>query len=672
MTIARTFDIPPQDRAEFAVETEACRKEVFRLLRVMKRLLANDGKIGAKIAHEAQLLGWAEVTLRKYYDRFRHSGDWRTLIDRRRFPDPLQRGCVPNEIIELFRKLVGENQRKDAPAYRELMRRYRAGVEVAPGVAWPEYDPETDGPRGCSLRNLRRKLRAFEKVAMREGLGAALSKHGPKVLTTRVDLWVGSHLMIDDLLRDFEVLLLPAGKRARIQELGILDLFSGDRFMVHRRPQFEREDGVKDSLKEKEMRYLVAAWARGVGYSPRGTEILSEGGTAVVRKELAQWLHQYSDSAISVRYPGQLGDEQAIAGYFGRGGGNPRHKPHLESVHNLLHNEAANLPAATGHDRNPPEWLHGLQAMTTQVVKWICELPLEKALLLRPAMAEYWQGLDLLAEIDWRIATRTDHELEGWVKLNHVRVEYCQDAINDVWIGPEQFAQLPQRSQEMLMQAAAAYPAFQRVRKLCPREVFVKGAQELVRMPDHVIALMFIDRDLGDDLRQKRRLNADGMFEIQHQLADPEPMFFSREVVRPDGGVLRLEERHDYQAVLNPFDSEALWIYGPGGDVIGTAPRVQRASRIAAGSMHQALGRRSHEISALLTPLRERHADAAQLVAELQEHNGAIRRGEDVSDEAKQLARRQAKRAGSLTDFISDADANPAPPKAPGSLQDFI
>jgi hypothetical protein len=54
-----------------------------------------------------------------------------------------------------------------------------------------------------------------------------------------------------------------------------------------------------------------------------------------------------------------------------------------------------------------------------------------------------------------------------------------------------------------------------------PREVLVRGTSELVRLPDHVIALMFADKALGDDLRENRRLTVDGEFEIANQLAAP-------------------------------------------------------------------------------------------------------------------------------------------------------
>lgn len=620
--------IPPDDLAEFSEETEPCRQSVLLMLRVMARLLQCNGRgIGAAIEREAGMLGMSPKTLRGIYDKFRHTRDWRGLVNRTLFPRK-RSSAITAPVAELWQRVWEENQRKGLPAWRKFKRLWLSGQTGI--VQMPEINPATMLPRGCTYRNLlRHRPDNFATAAMREGLGAAMNRFGPMVLTTRVGLWVGSHMMIDDVKRDLKVLLLgQRGQTALIQELGVLDVFSGDRFAVHRRPMFLREDGVRDSVKEKEMRWLIASVFRHTGWSRRGTEIPAEKGTAAIRAPLAKWLHEHSGGKITVREPGMLGKEQVIAGYWGSGGGNPRHKAPLESHHNLLQNEAGDLPAQVGHDRNPPEWLHGIEAITNQVLEWMRKLPPARAALFSVPMLEYWQALDLLAEIDERIAWRTDHKLEGWAQCGHTMVEFCRDLLADKWVSQEEFVTLTEREQQLLCAAAEAHPAFRRARALAPREVFQRGLADFDRLSDAQLAMLFCDRTLGDDLRLPRakRLTANGVFELESNDAEPEAMQFRREVTTPGGGTLWLEERKDFTVAFNPFDRDQLWVYGDGANFIGTAPRIVRENAITISSGEgRELGRRSHEKAVMLAPLAARHADAARLIANMQRDNETVR-----------------------------------------------
>jgi hypothetical protein len=623
----RLTPVRPDDLGRFMHESETCRAWLKPILRVLEQLMALNGKgIGQAIANACHQLGVSASTLRRYYDAFRHSGgDFESVIDRRQFPAPGMRSELSDEVIELWRRLCEENNRKCKPAYRRILDLWRRGEPE--GIVWPPFDPVTHIPVGMTYRNLLRyRPTDFALRAMRNGLGAAMNVNGPQMLTTRVGLWVGSHFVIDDLNRDLKVLLLGnGGKIARVQELGVLDLFSADRFIVHRRPQFERADGTKDSLKEVEMRWLLARTFHGIGYSDRGTEIVAESGTATVRKAFADWLHEQSNGKITVRLPGTLGKVQALTGWQGRGGGNPRHKAALESHHNYVHNESAHLPAPTGHDRNPPEWLHGIEVETKEIMEYLRTLPLSQAAALRAQMLEYWQALSILAELDARVALRTDHELEGWLECNHTLVEHCVDLVDDRWIGPQTFLSLPQAARDRLAAAAERAPQLRRARKLSPREVFSRGAEKLVRLTDSQLAMFFTERELGDDLRRPARLTAAGMIEIQNAQAAPEPLFYQRELTARDGAEsYRLEERTEYRVIQNPFDPRALWVFAGNGAFLGTAPQVQRASRLDDEAINAQLGRISHEKAQLLAPLRERHAEAAALIGEIREHNARV------------------------------------------------
>lgn len=673
MSITISTSIPPKDKPEFSGLKDDCRKEIHEWLRACADILAAPRR-GQAIAAAARRFHVSEATVRRKFDEYRHSGDWRVFINRAKYPANSTE--LPEAFIAHWKKLCEENNRKCEPAWRELIRQWKRGDKM-PGYEFsPAPDPVTHVPVGWSYRNLMRyKPSRFELCAMREGLGTAMAKYGPQILTTRVGLWVGSHFIIDDVTRDIRVMLLGhGGQVAKIQELGCLDLFSADRFAVHRRPEFTRDsDGKKDRIKESEMRCFMAAILRNTGISPRGTEAVIEGGTATIRKPLRDWLTGHFPT-LRFRLPGDTGKEQAIAGYWGRGGGNPRHKTHLESHHNLLHNEAGFLPAPTGHDRSYPEFLAGLEAITEGVIKSLNKLPPERAALLATPMLEYWQALGILNEIDLRIAMRTDHELEGWEECGHTVLEFRRDLLSDDWLGPQQFLALPPAQQQFLAQAAEACAAIRRVRKLAPREVFSHGMGELVRAEDHVLAMMFADRDLGDDLRVERQLAAGGVFDIQDKDTEPGPMIFEGFAVKPDGSRVRLEERQKYGVVVNVFDRSALWVYGKGGEFIGTAPRRTRVSQLDEEALHVQLGNRSQAKAEMLAPLRERHADTSKLIEAMQEHNERVEKGLPVTREeiaAEKAEQRRIKReAATVNDLLPEPAATQAQ-EAPADTEEY-
>lgn len=660
--------IHPDDMADYAALPEAARHEITGLLRAMSAICtAARGQIQQTIAREAMVFGLSQKRMRSLWDTFRKSGhDWRTLINRSKFPEIGERRKVSVSDIQTFRKFAERNQRKTRPAHRSLVRAWRRG-EIHTDTP---INPVTGLPEGWTYRNmLRHQSSKFELTAMRQGFGAAISQHMGRVHTTRCGLWVGSHYVPDDVLRDFKVLLLQGarGKEARVAELGVLDVYSGHRFAVHRRPEFITDEGKKDKIKEREMRFLTAAILRNQGYSPRGTEWLTELGTAAVRKALASFLHDHSKGLITVREAGITGKTQALKSLTGRGGGNPAHKSWVESHHNLLQNEAGHLLAATGHDRNPPEWLHGIERETEQIIKWIAELPAERAMLLRANILEYWQALDILREIDQVIATRTDHDLQGWAECRHTTIEYRTDLTTDQWITQEEFLSLPAPAQNNILSLVEVMPpgVIARPRKLSPLEVYQRGCSELIRFPDHVIALMFCSRDLGDDLRASRRLNSSSEIEIQDSIVSAEPMLFQGHATSPDEERIALDSRATYGTVLNPFDTSTLWIYDPAGRYIGTSSRIQRACLADKDAVIPQLAERSHTLATLTAPLRERHSDIEQNIREIHAHNAAVL-SESTPEDAR--AERSAARAGRA--ILSQPKPSPEP-EPEGTIEDW-
>jgi hypothetical protein len=188
--------------------------------------------------------------------------------------------------------------------------------------------------------------------------------------------------------------------------------------------------------------------------------------------------------------------------------------------------------------------------------------------------------------------------------------------------------------------------------------------QSLRTLPDHLIALMFCDKSLGDDLRESRRLNDHRVFDVSDACAESGRMYFEPYAIAPDGSRIDLDPVASHGTVLNPYDRDRLWVYTPAGGYIGASPRRNRVSPHDPGAIRLRLGQISHDKAAMLAPLRERHADAAAQIAELQAHNRAVKDGAPVTPEAKAHARRETRQAAAAA-TLGEALRAEHPPEDP-------
>jgi hypothetical protein len=201
-------------------------------------------------------------------------------------------------------------------------------------------------------------------------------------------------------------------------------------------------------------------------------------GTAAIRSQLAEFLHKHSSGLVTVREPGITGREQAITGYWGRGGGNPRHKSRHESHHNLLQNEAGDVPAQVGHDRKPPEWLHGDRSGDAG------RLPRAGDVAAGQGRAAHDTDVRVLAACSicspGSMIGSPGAPITGWKagkKCGHTTVEFREDLTSDRWLSPHEFLALPESTQQLITTAALVDPRYRRPRKLAPREVYIKGSR---------------------------------------------------------------------------------------------------------------------------------------------------------------------------------------------------
>ncbi|MFC5049212.1 hypothetical protein ACFPK9_01080 [Rubritalea spongiae] len=577
----------------------------------------------------ARSVGVTPSTVKTKYYAIKKTNDWRCLIDSRKSAHTPTTCRTKNPEFQQFWKLLCErNQRSTKAAYRHLIRMWRNKEEI-PGYTdlpdWPSL------PQGWSYRNLNRiSPNKLELTAMRHGIKAA-AKYMPMVYSTRVGLWPGAFYQFDDVWHDNYVRC--GSELTRVIELGALDVLSGCRFAYAAKPRLRKDGGKgKQNITEAEARLFVAGvlWDHGINHQ-LGTTLVLENGTMTVSGEVARIIEDYGtrpdgSPLIQLSFSGISGKQQAVLGHYaGRGGGNPRHKASLESLHNLIHNELGMLIGQTGHDRNEPEMTHGITREQEQLLKVIKNLPAERAALLKhPVIDFHSQFLPLLNDLYAdAINGRTDHNLEGWHKCGFVQTEYTLMPGSEQWL---QLEQIPDETFGLISSAARQEPEkWTRTRKLSPAEVWESGLDQIQPVKPYLICDI-----LGKDLAKKRKITS-SYITFTDSAVDAEPLNYSTRIRTTEGNFQELEHGKEYQVYANPFAPDQLFICDMNFRCLGIAPRQQRVCSADTTALQASFGKAAERKAQLLTSLRNRHAPDAQEIQERREHNRRVANGELVT-----------------------------------------
>lgn len=653
--------IPKQDRVEFGMLREACRKEVQQRLRVMERLLANGRRgIQAVLATEAGRLGCATVTLRKLYDAYRHSHDWRSLIDLRRFPEANFNLGVPTPIVELFKGLCESNQRKCKPAYRELLRMYHRGEPA--GLEWPAVHPSTGIPRGCTYRNLLRAAKPsdYELTLARVGRSAA-SAMLPKVLSTRAGLRVGQMFVCDD--QEYDVYVGDIGVNRQLTRpagFNTLCLASACEILQSYKRIVVNKDGGKQKLRQVDYQWHLVSLLTTIGYrEDTGTIIAGEHGTANAGSEFMERVRLATGGHVSFDASGIHGEQ--VAGLFrGQPRGNPRYKAARESWFNLLRNEMGALPGPTGLDRHhAPEENYGLLKYSRDLLDAITARP-DLAEALQFPVLRWPQFVALVDAIVRRINQRTDHELEGWG--DRVAQEWRLTLDQNSWLPSSQLLALAAPAREVAHALIQSTPGLWRTRKLAPLEVYEAGRGELTRVEGAMVPVL-----LGKEAALPVTVTVDHQLVIQDVDIEADPMWFDAELTN---GRL-LGQRQEVLAYLNPFLPQSLEICDLDGRWLGTAPRAARISKLDTEALQHRYGKVRRLEQKLLAPVAARGAALARERVAMHERNAALLSGEPITAAEKQEARRARANAADPADFTLVEDAAPVPAADIADPSDF-
>ena len=578
-----------------------------------------DGKIEAAVA---ATMGVSCRTARRMRSQWEEGGrDAAALIDRRLSPD--RNGTPLNpEFLEHWRSRCEQNGRKCAPAYRALVRDWRAGVPI-PGTP-AGASRRGPLPRGWSLANLMRHAPStFELTAARVGRQAG-APYRPLVFTTRRGMEVGQQIMFDDLWHDFQVVVLGQRRPSRLLQLHAHDVFSGCQFARGIKPRLEDpESGRSVQLDAGDMLFLLAHVLGSVGYNPTGTQLLLENGTATVTDDLAALLSDLTGGIVQTAFADIQGAASFSGQYAGRGKGNYRFKAHLESSHNLIHNETAgllDLPGQTGSNSriNAPEQLHGQQQSLDIIQRAMLALPAHVAADLRLPFVEASKAIWALEEIQERINRRTDHDLEGWVEAGLTAMEF--DLPGGVHLTAEAYSRMPEVARQALATVAVPTP-----RKMSPREVFDLGKPKLVRLRPEAVARLLV----GTSGREVR-VGKNHLITVEDASISPSPLRYLAHTF-PEGDT--------YRAVINPFAPEQAHLFDAANRWLGTVRIWQAVSRIDEAGLAEQMAEAAQIQAQMLQPLARRGAEITRRrLADTQHNTSAIAKHLGAQDDLSAAA----------------------------------
>jgi hypothetical protein len=516
-------------------------------------------------------------------------------------------------------KLYCENNDRSSRAAVKLL---RADWRKKKITTTQPKDERTGYPRGWSIDNLLRYAPdKFELASAQKGTAPAAA-HRRLVYTTRADLYVGSHYMFDDMWHNLFVNSFAEGQAGRPLMLFSHDLFSARKVRWGFRVRVREDDGKWKGLTGAMTRYIIAATLHLDGYSPRGSIMVGEHGTATWTDVVARALYEHSDKLITSEFSGMLGAKAHAGQYEGIRRGNPRMKASLESSNNLTQNVYAHLAGQTGKDRQDrPEQLPALLDDNERWLKLYERLSPASQALVQFGLLSSTEFMDVARELDAQIENDPDHDLEGWA-----RNETQELLLAGHWVDRAALLGASEEEQSLALSLIGAGKLQTRPRKLTRREVWDRGAGELIKLNGAGVVAI-----LGDDLAAERKVRR-GMFEFEDAALGPGVHRYESAVFDPWSKRVRLVEGDSYQVFANPFALDWLFVCDASGGYLGEAKRIVDPSRGDIEAVHRTMGAVAGEEAERLHRLRVRHAGEAVVMRERTEINERLEAGLPVTE----------------------------------------
>ena len=262
----------------------------------------------------AEIPGLTEEALYCRMKRYKKTGNLLDLANRRggsNLWSVQKRTLLPAAFKEFYRALREKHQRVATAAHDELVLIYRTRYDLEgkfydriPGFdGWPPANPLTGLPEGWTYKNLQKAVpdHPWDRAASRQGLAAA-SAFRPPVRTTRVGLRIGERVEFDDHQFDLKVHFAGQSRAMRPVCFGGVDGLSSFVSLAVRPTLWDDAAEQKRTLTEFQFRSFVLFWLSTHGYrdDDRGTTLVTERGTAVIREDFESRLRAFTGGRVKV------------------------------------------------------------------------------------------------------------------------------------------------------------------------------------------------------------------------------------------------------------------------------------------------------------------------------------------------------------------------------------
>lgn len=573
--------VPPEDGWEFVAIRATARDRAAQLFAIAQSVhAAPKNQRTTTYQRCAAELGCSFNTLYAPISQFLKSRDWRCLIDRRLAGSDFwltkNNHGLPADFLRFWRGLVLDNQRAAKAPYDALMlqlKRWRAGDATAaiPGFITPPLNAKgCKHPQKMSYRDLLRvKPSDIEETAARNGRSAAM-KLLPAIFTTRKGGWACMEYQFDDMYHDFDV--IHNMQICRLLEFNAIEYYSGFVFNPGLRPRIQIASSKHQELNEREFRLYAINFLATYGWSPRGTTLQAERGTAAFRW-LAPKLVHWSGGLLKVPLPGMSGAPAIVGGYSERAKGNPNAKALKEGMGKIIHNRLASLPGQLGmnpDDKPSSSFGRDKEARDLLALQQHLSQPLHLTHLTFDQAA--YEVVSAYMEIN----RRTEHAMEGWIEEGLYTQEYLADPYNDTWID---LSTLPDVNRQALRIIAQANPHSLRPRKLSPHEVISPALEHNIRLSPEAEADC-----LYEDARRSVTVTAGHLAFEDKDCFGPGTFRYIAEYQDRCGFNRTLPNDSQIQLVINPFNPERGFLFTLQAAYLGIVKRdhsIQRADRDA-------------------------------------------------------------------------------------------
>ena len=518
------------------------------------------------------------------------------------------------ELVEYWHTLVLENGRASAPAWHDLIRRLRAGQSI-PGVGtwrnlWaaehggimPAVDARcpyshSNPPRGWSMRTFARiKPDKFALLAARKGMGAALTAAAPMVQRTRVGLAPCQCVQIDDMWHEVKVAYLGNRHAQRVVELKAQDVLTGKVLCHLLVPVREGEDGARQTLRARWVRYLIDYVLTEVGIPAAGCTIMGERGTATLDAELTAALGAISDGAVRFRAGGLITGPLAQGLPGGQPKGNPRFKGLVEQGHRIIKDLLGVVQGNVGGGRGvEPEAAYGMTRLDEQLRKIADALEAERPGISRRLRMPFIP-LDDFAELVNQaydiMNGRTAHEMEGWEQCGFVAGELLMPG-GAGWVPAESIFRESETVRTAIMSLVDSGAIQYRQRRLSPAEAFASRSGELHRLDRFASRVI-----LGDALAVRGRVSDRLQIAVK---SDDGSIDVTVSAVLADGRTI--ERGSEVMVWFNPLIPDHVQIADGSGRHLGETQIITPARTDDDLAIQRQLGTRQRAIAAELRRL---------------------------------------------------------------------